>query len=162
MTARQFADLVDAHAAALVLFARQWCAAPEDVVQDALCKLAEQPATPADPVAWLYRVVRNRAIDTGRSDRRRQRREAAASRPVHWFAEPAVDGLDAGAAVAALEGLPAEQREVIVARLWGGMTLEQAAAVAGCSVSSAHRRFEAGIAALRQKLGVPCPTDPTR
>ena len=74
----------------------------------------------------------------------------------------AVGGLDAEAAVAALEALPPEQREVIVARLWGGMTLEQIAAVAGCSVSSAHRRFEAGIAALRKQLGAPCPTDPTR
>ncbi len=162
MTAREFADLADAHAAALVLFARQWCAAPEDVVQDALCKLAAQPRTPEDPVAWLYRVVRNRAVDAGRSDRRRQQREAAAARPERWFEERQIDGLDAGAAVAALEALPAEQREVIVARLWGGMTLEQVAAVAGCSVSSAHRRFEAGIAALRQKLGAPCPTDPTR
>jgi RNA polymerase sigma-70 factor (ECF subfamily) len=113
-------------------------------------------------VAWLYRVVRNRAIDAGRSERRRQRREAAASRPEHWFAEPSIDGLDADAAVAALESLPPEQREVIVARLWGGMTLEQVAAVAGCSVSSAHRRYEAGIAALRKQLGAPCPTDPTR
>ncbi|HET6572682.1 MAG TPA: sigma-70 family RNA polymerase sigma factor [Fimbriiglobus sp.] len=162
MTARRIAALIDAHGAALVLFARQWCAAPEDVVQDALCKLAGQSRWPEDPVAWLYRVVRNRAIDAGRAERRRQRREAVASRPERWFAEPAIDGLDAGAAVAALEALPPEQREVIVARLWGGMTLEQIAAVAGCSVSSAHRRYEAGIAALRQKLGAPCPTDPTR
>jgi RNA polymerase sigma factor (sigma-70 family) len=162
MTARRLAGLIDSHGAALVLFARQWCQAPEDVVQDALCKLAEQSRWPEDPVAWLYRVVRNRAIDAGRSERRRQRREAAASRPERWFAEASIDGLDAEAAVAALESLPPEQREVIVARLWGGMTLEQVAAVAGCSVSSAHRRFEAGIAALRQKLGTECPTDPTR
>src|SRR5688572_33019637 len=111
MTGRRLAELIDAHAAALVLFARQWCAAPEDVVQDALCKLAGRSQWPDDPVAWLYRVVKNRAIDAGRSDRRRQRREAAASRPERWFKEPAVEGLDAEAAVAALESLPAEQRE---------------------------------------------------
>src|SRR5437667_425569 len=35
MNAGQLADLIDGHAAALVLFARQWCAAPEDVVRDA-------------------------------------------------------------------------------------------------------------------------------
>ena len=158
MTARQIANLIDGHGPALVLFARQWCAVPEDVVQDAFCKLAGQSTWPDDPVAWLFRVVRNRAIDCGKAERRRSRREAAAARPVRWFAESAVDGLDAEAAVVALEGLPADQREIIVARLWGGMTLEQAAGVAGCSVSSAHRRFEAGIAALREKLRVPCPT----
>ncbi len=68
-----------------------------------------------------------------------------------------MDGLDAGAAVAALEALPAELRELIVARLWGGMALEQVAGVAGCSLTTAHRRFEAGIAALRERLGVTCP-----
>jgi RNA polymerase sigma-70 factor (ECF subfamily) len=46
---------------------------------------------------------------------------------------------------------------VIVARLWGGLTFEQFGQVAGCSASSAHRRFEAGIEALRKKLGEPCP-----
>ena len=156
MNAGQLADLIDGHAAALVLFARQWCTAPEDVVQDTFCKLAAQSAPPNDVVAWLYRVVRNAALDAGRADRRRARREAAAARPVRWFAEREIDGLDVAAAVAALEGLPADQREAIVGRLWGGMTLEQVAAVAGCSVSSAHRRFEAGIAALRERLGVRC------
>jgi RNA polymerase sigma factor (sigma-70 family) len=161
MTARPLADLIDGHAATLVLFARQWCAAPEDVVQEALCRLAEQRTWPDDPVAWLYRVVRNRAIDAGKAERRRHRREAAAARPVRWFAERTIDGLDAGAAIAALEELPAEQREVIVARLWGGRTLEQIAATAGCSVSTAHRRYEAGIAALRERLGVTWPTRTT-
>jgi RNA polymerase sigma factor (sigma-70 family) len=157
MTARQLADLIDEHAPALVLFARQWCSAPEDVVQDSFCKLAGQRALPDDPAAWLYRVVRNAAIDAGKADRRRQRRETVAARAIPWFDEVAIDGLDAASAVAALEALPGEQREVIVARLWGGMTLQEIAAVVGCSVSSAHRRFEAGIAALREKLGVPCP-----
>ncbi|HVK09563.1 MAG TPA: sigma factor, partial [Gemmataceae bacterium] len=106
MSVRRLAALIDSHGAALVLFARQWCSAPEDAVQDALCKLAEQSRWPEDAVAWLYRVVRNRAIDAGRSERRRQRREAAASRPEGWFAETAIDGLDADAAVAALESLP--------------------------------------------------------
>ena len=157
MTSRQLATLIDTHAASLVLFARQWCVAPEDVVQDAFCKLTVQRTIPTDSVAWLYRVVRNGAIDAGKSDRRRQRREFAVARPIRWFAEKEIDGLDAGAAVQALEGLAPDLREVIVARLWSGMTLEQVAAVVGCSVSSAHRRFEAGIAALRERLGVLCP-----
>jgi RNA polymerase sigma-70 factor (ECF subfamily) len=157
MTARQIADLIAGHAAALALFARQWCDSPEDAVQDAFCKLVRQPAPPDDPVAWLFRVVRTTAIDRGKADRRRARREAASARPERWFAEREVEGLDAEAAVAALESLPAELREVIVARLWGGMTLEQVANVAGCSLTTAHRRFEAGIAALRERLGVACP-----
>jgi RNA polymerase sigma-70 factor (ECF subfamily) len=136
MDARRLAELIDSHATALVLYARQWCAAPEDVVQEAFCKLAASRSWPDDPAAWLFRVVRNAAIDAGRSERRRQLREAA---------------------VTALESLPAEQREVIIARLWGGITFEQFGQIAGCSASSAHRRFEAGIEELRKKLGAPCP-----
>ena len=156
MTARPLAALIDAHAAGLVLFARQWCAAPEDAVQDAFCKLVALRTAPDDPAAWLYRAVRNAAIDAGRSEQRRRRREAAVARPDRWFAEREADGLDAVQAVDAMKALPAGQREVIVARLWGGLTLEQIAGVAGCSVSTAHRRFEAGVAALRERLGVPC------
>lgn len=157
MDARRLAELIDAHAAALVLYARQWCAAPEDVVQEAFCKLAAVRSWPEDPQAWLFRVVRNAAIDAGRADRRREKREASVARPERWFVEPIIDGLDATSAVAALESLPAEQREVIVARLWGGMTFEQFAEIAGCSASSAHRRFEAGLATLRENLGASCP-----
>jgi RNA polymerase sigma-70 factor (ECF subfamily) len=63
----------------------------------------------------------------------------------------------------ALQGLPIEQREIVVARLWGGLNFEQIAEVAGCSVSTAFRRFSAGIDALRKELGElcpnPCPND---
>jgi RNA polymerase sigma factor (sigma-70 family) len=159
MTPRQLGDLIDRLGPALVLFARQWTAAPEDVVQDAFLRLVEVRRPPDDPAAWLFTVVRNRAMDLAKADRRRVRREQAV-RPVRWFVEPEVDGLDADRAVNALERLPAELRETIVARLWGGLTFDQIAAVSGCSTSSAFRRYEAGIAAIRESLGVPCPTDP--
>lgn len=153
--------LVDEHAAALVLYARQWCACPEDVVQEALLKLVGQRRPPDNLLPWLYRVVRNGAVSGGRAERRRRRHEAAAARVPPWFAAEAASGLDAQAAAAALRGLPAEQREVIVAHLWGGLSFEQVAAVAGCSSSTAHRWYVAGLAALRERLGVSCPNDPT-
>jgi RNA polymerase sigma-70 factor (ECF subfamily) len=155
MTPHDFASLLDKHGPPLILYARQWCAAPEDVVQDAFLKLLALPRPPREVVPWLYRVVRNAALDESKVSRRRQRRESAAG-PGRWFVEPEADGLDAAAAVAALQRLPPEQREVIVARLWGGLSFEQIAEVAGCSVSTAFRRFDAGVAALRRELGVPC------
>src|SRR5439155_25762997 len=109
MSPHEVACLIDRHAAPLVLFARQWCAAPEDVVQDAFLKLVSLRQPPRQPVPWLYQVVRNGAIDAARVARRRQRREAA--RPTRWFVEPEVDGIDAEAAVAALGRLPVEERE---------------------------------------------------
>jgi RNA polymerase sigma-70 factor (ECF subfamily) len=151
------ARLIDTHAAPLVLYARQWCEAPEDVVQEAFLKLFRQRQPPDDAVAWLYRVVRNAALDAAKMARRRQRRESAVARPVRWFVEPEVDGLDADAAVTALEHLPSEQREVIVARHWSGLSFEQIAEVAGCSASTAFRRYTAGVEDLRKQLGVSCP-----
>jgi RNA polymerase sigma factor (sigma-70 family) len=157
MTPADIARLIDTHAAPLVLYARQWCGEPEDVVQEAFLKLVRQQRPPNDPVAWLYRVVRNTALDIAKMARRRQRRESASARPVRWFVEPEVDGLDAESAVAALQRLVPEQREVIVARHWGGLSYEQIADVAGCSASTAFRRYLAGVEELRKQLGVSCP-----
>ena len=161
MTADALAELVSRHAAALVLYARQWCAsAADDVVQTAFLKLVRQSPAPAHPVAWLYAVVRNAAMDASRSARRRKKHETvAAERTDTWF-EPSDDptGLDARAAAAALAELPPETREVVVAHLWGGQTFEEIAATVGGSASTAYRRYVAGLSHLRTLLGAPCPT----
>jgi len=156
MSPHEFARLLDAYGPPLVIYARQWCLTPEDVVQDAFLKLIRLQPPPREPVPWLYRVVRNGAIDAAKISRRRKRRETGAARPEKWFVESAVDGLEAKTAVAALQKLPLEQREIIAAHLWGGLTFEQIAQVAGCSASSAYRRFSVGIDALRAELGVLC------
>jgi RNA polymerase sigma-70 factor (ECF subfamily) len=154
--------LVATHAAALVLYARQWCCAPEDVVQEAFLKLMAQKPPPQHVVPWLYRVVRNAALSAARGERRRQRHEsAAAARALAWFLPSTESDLDAESATAALRSLPLEQREVIVAHLWGGLTFEQIAEVSGCSSSTAHRWYRAGLSTLRERLGVPCRNRPT-
>lgn len=157
MTPADLGRLISSHGAPLVLYARQWTDEPEDVVQEAFHKLVRQRQAPDDPIAWLYRVVRNAALDAAKIGRRRQRRELVAARPERWFVEPDVEGLDAEAAVAALQRLPEDQREVIVARLWGGLSFEQIAVAADCSASTAFRRYTAGVEALRRQLEVPCP-----
>ncbi len=155
--------LLDRHSAALELYARQWCETPEDVVQEAFLKLAGQGTSPSHPAAWLFRVVRNGAIAAGRSAMRRRRHEArAAIGATPWFEPARLAGegglLDPETAAAELRALPIEQREVIVAHLWGGLTFEQIAEVAGCSSSTAHRSYSAGIATLRRRLGESCRT----
>jgi RNA polymerase sigma factor (sigma-70 family) len=160
MSPKQIVDLIDAHAPALLLYARQFCDTAEDVVQEAFLRLVRQRPWPDDAVAWLYRVVRNAALDAVKSRRRRVRREEAVARTTPWFVEPAVDDLDAEAAAKALRELPIECREAIVAHLWGGLTFEQIGAAVNASASTACRRYQAGIALLREKLGAPCPNHP--
>src|SRR3954454_20594844 len=134
MGPEQLGRLMDDHAAALVLYARQWCASPEDVVQEAFVKLAAQHPLPTEIVPWLYRVVRNGALSALRAERRRRHHEArAAAAAAAWFVPSEGDGLDAEAATRALQALPLEQREVLVARLWGGLTFEQVGDLTGLS-----------------------------
>src|SRR5262245_20046798 len=122
MSPQELAQLIDRQGPELILYARQWCDTPEDVVQQAFLDFVTQPTPPREAVAWLYRVVRNGAIDASRAHLRRLRREAEAARGARWFVEPEVEGLDADVAVASLERLPLEQREPIVAHLWGGLS----------------------------------------
>ena len=65
-------------------------------------------------------------------------------------------GFDAQTAAAVLESLALEQREIVIARIWGGLSFEQIGRLVSVSDSAAHRRYEAALSALRQKLRVPC------
>jgi RNA polymerase sigma-70 factor (ECF subfamily) len=149
----RLAQLLDEHAAALELYARQWCRAPADVVQEAFVKLSRQREAPERPVAWLFRVVRNRALTARRSADRRERYESQAAAE-NWFEETFDLPLDGAAATAALRELPDEQREAIVAHLWGGLSFAEIAEVTGVSSSTAHRRYVEGLEQLRSQLGV--------
>ena len=74
------AEMLSCHGAALELYASQWTAAADDCVQEALIELARQSAAPDNPRAWLYRVVRNRALNTARAAQRRTGHERIAGR----------------------------------------------------------------------------------
>jgi RNA polymerase sigma factor (sigma-70 family) len=167
MDSERLGMLIDRLAAALELYARQWCDEFEDVVQEAFVKLATQPTTPTNPAAWLFRTVRNGSINAGIAKRRRRRHEAeAVARVPSWFeTSPAARSraiVDPESAQAALAVLPLEQREIIVAHLWGGLTFDQIAELVGFSAGSTHRLYQAGLMALREYLGVPCQTNPSR
>ena len=139
------------HAPALRLFARQWAGHAEDLVQDAFVSLAQQSPPPERVLPWLYRVVRNGARAGHRAADRRRRREQRAGLSEAWFS-PAEDRLDADEARRQLATLDIALREVIVARLWGGLTFEDIAALVNCSLATAQRRYEAGLAELRTRL----------
>lgn len=155
--------LLDEQGGALALYAAQWTEAADDCVQEALIELARQPRVPANVVAWLYRVVRNRAISQFRSAARRERREEFAARlrvrdSEAREGEAPAEPCDAEDLAAALASLPDELRDVIVARSWSALNFEQIAELTGCSTSTAHRRYEAGLLALRKRLEESCHT----
>lgn len=137
----------------LVLFARQRCPTPEDVVQEALLRLFQATPWPDDPAAWLYRVVRNLALNASRSRTRRNVHEGMVA-ALPWFqSDPAVP-IDAEAAVRALEQLEPELREILVLRIWCEHGFRQIADLMGSSPQTVMRRFRAGLGELRERLGL--------
>ena len=158
--------MFDDHVAPLVAYARQWvdATAAEDVVQRVFVRLLTAGRLPVDAKTWLFRCVRNEAISAWRSGRRRKRREreTVQSSPV-WFVSTPEDAIDAATAQAAVEALPLDQREVIMLRLWSGLTLKEIAAVTGAGVTTVHDRYHAALAILRQRLELRCetPSHPT-
>jgi RNA polymerase sigma-70 factor (ECF subfamily) len=152
----RLARLLAEHSAALALFAAQWTSAADDCVQEALIRLAGQALWPENDVAWLYRVVKNQALSHARSGERRRRHEELAAR-LRLEEQRADDAaVDTATLAAALDGLDPSLREVLIAKVWGRLTLEQIALALGSSKSAVHRKYEQALGALRDKLGVTC------
>ncbi len=144
-------ELIDAHEAALTLYARQWCSAPEDAVQDAFLQLINQPVMPDCPAAWLYKVVRRIAMNVARGDRRRSKREQDFSRDRSIWFEHSGNAFESGELETMLQTLPQIDREVVVAKIWGGLTFDEIAGLVNLSSSSAHRHYQDALTQL-QKL----------
>lgn len=156
MHSQRIQELYRDHAAALVLYARQWCCAPDDALQEAMLALAQCQPIPNDPVAWLYTTTKRRAMNIARGELRRQHHHTrAVEEHAQWFTM-AEHGIEnnlveslANNVVAGLKDLAEDERELVVARVWGNLSFEQLGQLLGCSASSAHRRYQAALAKLR-------------
>ena len=149
----------DACGATLVLYARQWLerGQAEEVVQDAFLQLMSQRKAPANVKAWLIATVRNAALSRLRSHlRQRKHNERLAAEQTQWFSTRPDDLIDAATAQEALAGLPDEQREVIVLRIWAGLTLQEISDITHQPVSTLFSRYQAGLAQLRKRMESPC------
>jgi len=129
-----------------------------------LVELARQSVRPEKVVAWVYRVVKHRALNAARSAQRRRARESHAMAE-RLAALSSADGFDRGDTLAvteALEKLAPEDREIVVMRIWGELTYEQIGEALGSSTSSAHRHYERALKSLREVLESPCSTNENR
>lgn len=148
------AELLARHGAALALYARQWTVDADDCVQEALIELAGQRTAPDNPTAWLYRVVRNRALNAARGKRRRSEREQAVAERRRASTGPTP--ADAVEIEELLARLPCVDREIVVLRVWGQLSWQEIAELVGSSKSSVHRDYAAALARLRE-MGEPKP-----
>jgi RNA polymerase sigma-70 factor (ECF subfamily) len=146
-------ELVAAHGATLVLYARQWCQCPDDAVQEAFVDLVKLSPQPDRPLAWLFIAARRRALNLARSERRREKRQrlvAEAREP--WFSDDAAGRLTAAEVTALLEQLDPLDREIVVARIWGELSFEEVVAVVDRPLSTVHRRYRQALAWLGERI----------
>ena len=138
--------LYDQHGPALVAYACSFvtdAAAAEDVVHQVFLRLlSAEIAIPDVPVAYVYRAVRNAALNAQRSG----------LRAVEVDPQSSVFQHRCGNQESALAELPEEQREVVVMRVWSGMTLEEVAAAAGAPLNTIASRYRYALEKLREKL----------
>ena len=152
LNAEEVRRLYDQHGPALVAYARGFVtdgAEAEDVVHQVFLRLMSAEITMPDaPVAYVYRAVRNAALDARRNGLRLAELDPQSSVFQHC-------GGNQEAALAlekALAELPEEQREVVVMRVWSGLTLAEIAGAAGAPLNTIASRYRYALEKLRQKL----------
>jgi RNA polymerase sigma-70 factor (ECF subfamily) len=145
------------HGARLRLVARQWtrCEADaDDVVQEAFVRFwKHQRHLPGNPNALVITSIRRAALDLlRRSDRRtvRERAVAADADVVEWFEPEADPRLQALAN--SLPSLSAEQREVVVLKIWGDLTFDQIGEQLEIPPNTAASRWRYAMDALRKLI----------
>jgi RNA polymerase sigma factor (sigma-70 family) len=141
-----------------VLFARQWCSYPDDALQEALIELVTKDPAPSSPKAWLFRVVRNKALNLARSERRRAKHESSMAGPETWFEADSGSLIDAELATTWIVRLPDIQRQIVTARIWGELTFEQIAEVVDRPTATVFRLYREAIDTLRQQVKAPNET----
>lgn len=127
--------------------------AAEDVVQEAFVRLAAREDLLRDPATldgYLLRAVRNLALDW----LRRARVRAGSAEGVMLVAAPgeAERGADPRRVSNALLALPPDQREVVVLRVWEGLSFRDIAERTEAPLGTVHSRFRYAMERLRALL----------
>lgn len=139
------------YAGPLTYWLRGRCSNPEDVVQEAFCRLMQQKQFPERVGAWLFQVAANLAKEETRRSRRREQRESHVakneSRNAVDFAKVEHDEVRL-----LVEALPQTLRDVVIARLWGDLTWSEIAELLHTPQTTLYRRYEEALAALKDKL----------
>jgi RNA polymerase sigma-70 factor, ECF subfamily len=152
LSAAEIRLLYERHGAALLLYARSFvvnAAAGEDLVHEVFLKLLRGETTVPDiPLAYLYRAVRNAALNALRD----RREHASWDSQITWFQDREGKQEEELALQSALGELPEDQRAAVIMRIWGGMTLEEVADATAVPLSTAASRYRYALEKLRERL----------
>lgn len=107
-----------------------------------------QPGTRLD--SWLYRILRNLWVDAARASSRRLKHEQPGDEALD-IVDPAASpdaALELGQAMAAMQRLPEEQREVVMLILVEGFGYREAAELLDLPIGTVSSRLVRGRTAL--------------
>jgi RNA polymerase sigma-70 factor (ECF subfamily) len=124
----------------------------EDALQAAFVRVALYPQGLAEanhPWAYLLRIVRNEALKIIQKKRSEEQPSQAAE---GWSEETTVDFEARQLVQQSLERLPGSQSEVVVLKIWEGMTFAEIAEVLGESPNTAASRYRYALQKLAQYL----------
>ena len=168
---RRVTDIITRERRRLGSFIRQRVPDPgeaEDILQDVFFEFVEAYRLP-EPIeqvgAWLFRVARNRIIDRFRKKREEPLPSVRDGDEVDelWLEQalPAIDGGPESAYLramlleaisAALEELPASQRDVFIAHEVDGRSFKEMAADSGVSINTLLGQKRSAVLHLRARL----------
>jgi RNA polymerase sigma-70 factor (ECF subfamily) len=125
----------------------------EDAVHSAFARLAAMPSPPRDPKLYVFRAVRNAALDIAKL-RGRRRERPYLEEPLHFC--PAHDESDeiSAAVAAALDELDDASREVIELHLHARLTFLEISAVLEQPLPTVASRYRRALEKLRCMLEV--------
>jgi RNA polymerase sigma-70 factor (ECF subfamily) len=143
---------VETHACRFLLFARDQtrCEADaQDVLQEALIETWRRSGGKPPDAPLVFATIRRRAIDLARSNDRRLRRERASP---EWFCAPMESAARDEELEEAVKNLPPPLREVLVLKVWSGLTFQQIADTIGIPANTAASRYRYALERLRASL----------
>lgn len=142
--------LYQQHGPALLLYARSLIGRThaEDAIQQVFMKLLERDELPEDPKPYLFRAVHNAALNLVRGEDN----HVALNEVENWFETSPTDVAHEITLRASLMDLPVEQREVLVLRIWGGLSFEEVASILNISPNTAASRYRYALRKLRSAL----------
>lgn len=135
-----------------LLFARDQtrCEADaHDVLQDSLVESWKRHgADEPPPDGLVFATIRRRAIDLARRTDRRERRELEAG----WFDSGSTEAPLDTELEQAVRALPSIYREVMVLKVWSGLTFQETAETLGIPLNTAASRYRYALDHLRTAL----------
>ena len=144
--------LYEAHARGLVAYACSFVtsfATAEDILHQVFERLLRGDlAISGAPVAYLYRAVRNVALNKIRD------RASEVGFDEGWLDSPAGMEQTSLELQSALRELPEQQREVILLHVWGEMSFEEVANALEIPQNTAASRYRYGLSKLREQFQV--------